>query len=116
MIARWTRRFRQKLQTIATYRGQNPFKVFDRYVVSMPSHQNAVDVVRGWNCSFPPEFGIEAGRLASYHDPRIAWMIDKYGSLDGRSLLELGPLEGGHTVMLERAGASVDAVEANQIA
>lgn len=95
---------------------QKPSKLFDRYVVSMPSHQNAVDVVHGWNCSFPPEFGVVAGQLATYLDPRIAWMLSQHGELAGKTVLELGPLEGGHTVMLEQAGASVDAVEANQLA
>lgn len=95
---------------------QKPTEIFDRYVISMPSHQNAVDVVPGWNCSFPPEFAVTAGSLATYQDPRIAWMLEKFGSAANKSVLELGPLEGGHTVMLERAGAEVDAVEANQLA
>jgi hypothetical protein len=59
---------------------------------------------------------VKAGALATYHDPRILWAMESYGPLDGRHVLELGPLEGGHTAMLEAAGAQVDAIEANQLA
>ncbi|WP_413992045.1 class I SAM-dependent methyltransferase [Labrys okinawensis] len=92
-------------------------EVFDHYVVSMPTQQNAVDLVEGWNCAFPPEFGVAGGELAAYQDPRIGWMLEKYGSTEHRSVLELGPLEGGHTVMMERSGAAqIDAIEANSLA
>jgi hypothetical protein len=37
--------------------------------------------------------------------------------VEGLRVLELGPLDGGHTAMLERAGAArVDAIEANRLA
>ncbi|WP_448955313.1 class I SAM-dependent methyltransferase [Labrys neptuniae] len=116
MILNLIHKLKQKLQLSRLKPKKNSFDIFDRYIVSLPSHQNAVDLVHGWNCSFPPEFGIKAGRLASYSDPRITWMIEQHGSLDGQHVLELGPLEGGHTVMLEQAGAFVEAVEANQLA
>ena len=87
---------------------------FDIYVSSTPSLQNAVDAVAGWNTSFPAQYELKAGALATYNDPRILWAIECFGSLEGRHVLELGPLEGGHTSMLEAAGARVDAVEANQ--
>jgi hypothetical protein len=87
---------------------------FDIYVTSAPSLQNAVDAVAGWNTTFPPQFELKAGSLATYNDPRILWAIQNFGSLEGRHVLELGPLEGGHTSMLEAAGARVEAIEANQ--
>jgi hypothetical protein len=87
---------------------------FDPYVSSAPSLQNAVDTVAGWNTSFPPHLELKAGALATYNDPRILWAIQNFGPLEGRRVLELGPLEGGHTSMLEAAGAQVDAIEANQ--
>jgi hypothetical protein len=87
---------------------------FDIYVKSLPSLQNAVDAVPGWNTSFPAEFDLKAGSLATYNDPRILWAIQNFGPLEGRHVLELGPLEGGHTSMLDAAGARVDAIEANQ--
>jgi len=87
---------------------------FEIYVSSTPSLQNAVDAVAGWNTSFPPQYQLKAGPLATYNDPRIVWATECFGPLEGRHVLELGPLEGGHTSMLEAAGARVDAVEANQ--
>jgi hypothetical protein len=89
---------------------------FERYVPLAPSHQNAIDAIPGWSTSLPPEHGVKAGILATYADPRIAWAINRYGSLEDREVLELGPLEAGHTFMLDRAGARVDAIEANQLA
>lgn len=88
-------------------------RAFDLYVSAPPSWQNAVEAVGGWKTSFPPQFELTAGSLASYADPRILWAIDCFGPLAGRRVLELGPLDGGHTAMLEAAGATVDAVEAD---
>lgn len=89
----------------------------DRYVDSAPSSQNAIDLVPGWSTSFPDHCGVTAGALATYLDARITWAIACYGEpLVDREVLELGPLEAGHTAMLEAAGARVDAVEANQLA
>jgi SAM-dependent methyltransferase len=81
-----------------------------------PSHQNAVDMIPGWSSRFPSAFGIEAGKLPLFQDPRIAWAIRSFGDLTGRSVLELGPLEAAHTSMLAKAGAHVDAIESNQLA
>jgi hypothetical protein len=89
---------------------------FDRYVSSAPCLQNAIDAVSGWNTAFPPRFELKAGALATDQDPRIQWAMDCFGSLEGRHVLELGPVEGGHTTMLEAAGARIDAIEANQLA
>lgn len=94
--------------------GHRKSSPFDIYVSSTPCLQNAIDAVPGWNTTFPPDFALRAGSLATYNDPRILWAIENFGSLDGRCVLELGPLEGGHTSMLEAAGAQVDAIEANQ--
>jgi SAM-dependent methyltransferase len=81
-----------------------------------PSHQNAVDMIPGWSSRFPSHFGIEAGNIPLFHDPRIDWAIESFGDLAGRSVLELGPLEAAHTSMLAKAGAHVDAIESNQLA
>jgi hypothetical protein len=89
---------------------------FDRYVSSTPSLQNAVDSVAGWNTAFPPKYGLKAGTLAAYNDPRILWALECFGPIDGCRVLELGPLEGGHTSMLDAAGAQVESIEANQLA
>jgi len=89
---------------------------FDRYVSSAPCLQNAVDAVSGWNTAFPPRYELKAGTLATCQDPRIQWAIACFGSPEGCHALELGPLEGGRTTMLEAAGARIDAIEANRLA
>jgi hypothetical protein len=91
--------------------------LFEQYVDKAPSPQNAVDAIPGWTCALPPEVSAKAGALPLYADDRIGWMLGEYGQLEGRSVLELGPLEGSHTYMIERAGAArIDAVEANKLA
>jgi hypothetical protein len=96
--------------------GSSTSRVFDLYVSSSPSLQNAVDAVAGWKTSFPPRYGLKAGFVETYNEPRIRWAIEAFGSLEGRRVLELEPLEGGHTSMLEAEGASVDAIEPNGLA
>lgn len=88
----------------------------DYYVRSAPSPQNALDIFKGeWSSALPGEFATSrAGGLGLFEDPRIDWAAEQLGSFEGRHVLELGPLEGGHTFMIERLGAaSVTAVEAN---
>jgi hypothetical protein len=89
----------------------------DIYVMSAPSVQNAIDALPGWNHAFPPEMKLEAGPLYMYEDPRIHWAVEQFGPLEGKRILELGPLEASHTYLLERLGAQrIEAIEANKIA
>ena len=89
----------------------------DVYEFAPPSHQNAIDLLPGWNHAFPPELNLNAGAGFMYEDPRIYWAIQQFGSLEGKRILELGPLEASHTKILERSGARrIDAVEANKLA
>lgn len=91
--------------------------LFDRYVDAAPSAQNAVDAVPGWVTALPEETGASGGTIALTQDDRIAWMIQTLGGIAGARVLELGPLDGGHTAMLHAAGAaSIEAVEANRLA
>jgi SAM-dependent methyltransferase len=87
-----------------------------------PSDQNALDLFAGeWSSSPPasrPE--LKAGATPLFDDPRMQWAHDRFaemglsGGFSGRDVLELGPLEGGHTYLIDRLGAaSVTAVEAN---
>ncbi len=88
----------------------------DEYVSSLPSHQNAIDALPGWNQAFPNDFGLRAGGVHLHNDPRILWAIEQYGSLIGKRILEVGPLEAGHTYMLDKQSPAVlDAVEANKL-
>ncbi len=87
-----------------------------RYPTSAPSPQNALDIFKGeWWSQFPPPFEtLRAGKTDMFDDPRIAWAISQFGNVQGNSILELGPLEGGHSYMLEQAGVrSVTAIEAH---
>ena len=60
----------------------------------------------------------EAGEAALFDDPRVDWAIANLAKLGvapaGSSILEVGPLEGGHTYKLARCGAkSVTGIEAH---
>ncbi len=94
---------------------------FKNFFGVAPSDQNALDVFAGeWSSSPPPNRGdLKAGATPLFDDPRITWANDRLresgleGGVANRDVLELGPLEGGHTFLLDRLGAkSVTAVEA----
>jgi hypothetical protein len=87
-----------------------------------PRDQNALDLFSGeWSSQPPPERGdLKAGATPLFHDPRITWAHHRLiemgfaGGFAGRDVLELGPLEGGHSYLLDRLGAkSITAIEAN---
>jgi len=80
-----------------------------------PASQNAVDLFRGeWSSAFPEWSEVVTGGGCGFHeDERVRWGWEKLGR-EGQSVLELGPLEGGHSYLLEQLGAgSVLALEAN---
>jgi hypothetical protein len=91
--------------------------ILDQYVTEAPSPANAVNIFRGeWVSKLPGELGeLTTGPvLPLFEDPRIDWAVEQLGGAAGKSVLEIGPLEGAHTTMLERHGtASIVAVEAN---
>jgi SAM-dependent methyltransferase len=92
----------------------------DVCIFSAPRAQFAIDLVEGWTSRFPASVGVEAGEVPLFDDPRSKWAISmiKGGAssgVQGMRILELGPLEGAHTYMLEQAGAeSITAIEANK--
>jgi SAM-dependent methyltransferase len=91
-------------------------EILDQYVTSAPTHQNALDLFQGeWSSQLPPEEGpLKAGQIPLFEDQRIVWAESQLGGFDGCRILELGPLEGGHTYMLEKMGAdSILSIEAN---
>jgi hypothetical protein len=90
--------------------------VLDEYVVGLPSAQHAVDALPGWNHALPDHVGATAGLGAFYNDNRILWALEQFGSIEGRQILELGPLEAAHTYLLECQGAGlIHAIEANKL-
>jgi hypothetical protein len=91
--------------------------LFERYVDGPPCAQNAVDAVPGWTTAFPAQYGVKAGSMGLAADTRVDWAIRSLGGVKGARVLELGPLDGGHTAMLHAAGAArIDAIEANRLA
>jgi hypothetical protein len=87
------------------------------YVTGEPDPQTTLDLFAGeWTSRLPgPLAPLRAGEIPLFEDDRVQWAIDQIGGVAGKAVLELGPLEGGHTYMLERNdAASVVAVEANQ--
>ena len=93
------------------------FNILDSYVTDPPSAQAAVQLFKGeWSCRLPSDFGADTGgRVPAFKDPRVKWALETLGGVVGQRALELGPLEAGHTYMLEQAGAeSILSIEANQ--
>ena len=91
-------------------------KTLNGYVRSAPSPQNALDIFAGeWTSRFPPPFDtLTSGQALLFEDPRATHGIAVLGGVRGRRVLELGPLEGGHTYLLDRAGASeIISIEGN---
>lgn len=84
------------------------------YSREYPSHQAAADLFVGEWTSRLPLPGVDTGASELYSDGRPRWLAERCGGLDGRSVLELGPLEGAHTFQLEGLGARVVAIESNQ--
>jgi hypothetical protein len=92
-----------------------------KFVRAAPTAQNVVDIFRGrWASDLSQVLpGLQAGRINLFvGDPRPKYVLKNFasaaGDLAGQRILELGPLEGGHTYQLEKLGAEqIVAVEAN---
>jgi hypothetical protein len=81
-----------------------------------PSPQAVLDIFAGeWASRMPPPHDtLRAGSADLFDDERLRWTLERFGPLDGQAVLDLGPLEGGHTYMALQAGARrVVAVEGN---
>ncbi len=70
----------------------------------------------GWNQAFPAEYGLTAGKQHLYADPRILWALEQMGIVEGKRVLEIGPLEAGHTYLIDQHHpAQLHAIEANKL-
>lgn len=81
-----------------------------------PDPQQMIDLFKDeWMSCFPfPYQNLKAGIYPLFDDQRLAWGIRQLGGGKGKKVIELGPLEGGHSYMLEKEGvASNIAIEAN---
>jgi len=88
----------------------------EHYIETAPSIQNAVDIFKGaWLSILPIENVNSGGYVPLFTDPKVKkW--DALHPVAGKKILELGPLEGGHTYCLEKLGASsVTSIESNNI-
>jgi hypothetical protein len=88
--------------------------ILESYIQTAPNPQNALDIFKGeWSSKLPGD-AMQAGAVPLFEDPRIDWAASQFGGFENKTILELGPLEAGHTYMLEKAdAASITAIEAN---
>ena len=85
----------------------------DRYTAQAPSAQGTLDLFENeWSSRVPIAFA-STGHAALFQDDRITWLVEQDARYADKTALELGPLEAGHTTMLERSGYDLTAVEAN---
>ena len=91
-------------------------KDFENFLTSYtqlePHERNSFDLFRGsWSTKI---FDVQdTGRFDGFNDERINWLLDELGGVQNKKILELGPLEGAHTYMLERAGGDILSIEGN---
>lgn len=86
------------------------------YITTEPDPQQTLNLFAGeWASRLPaPLDHLTAGEANLFDDARIKWLASQLGNVNGLKVLECGPLEGGHTYMLERLGAaSIRAIEAS---
>lgn len=91
-------------------------EIIHKYFISYPSAQNALDIFKNeWSSKLPLESGnLQAGNTPLFEDPKVIWAISELGGINNKNILELGPLEGGHTYILEKNNAaSVLSIESN---
>ena len=90
--------------------------ILDVYTHEPPSLSNALDLFAGqWSSKLPGDYGaLGPGTVPLFEDNRIDWLVTQLAGVAGFDVLELGPLEAGHSYMLERAGVDhITAIEAN---
>jgi hypothetical protein len=91
-------------------------KVEDSFCLAFPTPENAVNLFAGqWSSRLPAPYQALTGANAGlFEDERITFAESQFG-FKGMRVIELGPLEGGHTYMLDRLGAEeVISIEANK--
>ena len=92
-------------------------KILDTYVLSEPDDQNILDIFKGeWSSKLPDQINLntQPGTVRLFEDDRVSWAEKILGSFSGWKILELGPLEGGHSYMFQNRNAnSIVAIEAN---
>jgi hypothetical protein len=83
------------------------------YATDAPNNQATVDIFKDtWSSQLPG--GLRTGTVGdSFNDPRVA-LAHREFDFEGKTVLELGPMEAGHTYGIHNLGASsITAIEAN---
>ena len=92
-------------------------KPSSNYIRTAPSDQNAIDIFKEeWSSKFPDNFKLAASGVADlFEDQRIIWAEELGINFKDKRILELGPLEAGHTWMMDKRGAKeIIAIEAHE--
>ena len=91
--------------------------ILDSYIKNEPNNQNVLDIFKGeWSSHLPEEYGLDTqpGFANLFEDDRVVWVEEIFGNFMNWKVLELGPLEGGHSYMLlNKAAGKVVSIEAN---
>ena len=104
------------MKSITRSPSSNEEKYFENFLTSYtklePQEKNSFDLFKGlWSTKI---FDFQnTGEFDGFNDDRINWLLDELGGAEGKKFLELGPLEGAHTYMLETAGGDVLSIEGN---
>jgi len=82
------------------------------YASGAPNAQATVDIFKGTWCTKLPN-GLVSGPADNFHDSRVA-LAERELGFNGKTVLELGPMEAGHTYGIHAHGAkSIVAIEGN---
>ncbi len=85
----------------------------DRFETRLPSARNALEIFEGQWISKVPFFGL--GSAGLFEDPRIGYFDAAIGGFAGKTVIELGPLDGGHTFVMSALGAGrIISIESNK--
>jgi hypothetical protein len=91
--------------------------ILDAYVLEAPGNQNVLDIFKGqWSSKMIGDSGLltQPGTAGLFEDARVVWAENVFGKFTDWTILELGPLEAGHSYMFQARGAKrVIAIEAN---
>ncbi|MCD4655324.1 class I SAM-dependent methyltransferase [bacterium] len=97
--------------------GERNVKILDSYVVKAPCDQNILDIFNGeWSSAMPEGSRLitKPGNANLFEDLRINWIEENMGPVQDLNILELGPLECGHSYLLHQKNAKrIIAIEAN---
>lgn len=101
---------------------ENKFNSMDYYVNSEPNDFNSINLFNNeWSSRLPGDLESFGGKSNLFDDPRVNFWTDKVIEIFSHAennpgsfnVLELGPLEGGHTFMLSKKGWNITAIESN---